>query len=112
MAPPVLTPYLIGLVTAPLVAKVVKPLLRGTVKTTVGLALQAKKLAAEAVEDVQDLAAEASAEMVSAEMASAQRAADVAAKTGPSPASAAAAVAEAAHSSRGSAGSTRRGGTA
>lgn len=64
---PFFVPYLIGLVTAPLVVKVVKPLLRGTVKTTIGVGLQAKKLAAEAAEDLQDLAAEASAEMAAAE---------------------------------------------
>ena len=60
---PPFVPYLIGLVTAPLVAKVAKPLLRGTVKTTIAVGLQMKKLAAEAAEDLQDLAAEASAEM-------------------------------------------------
>jgi Protein of unknown function (DUF5132) len=64
---PFFVPYLIGLVTAPLVVKVVKPLLRGTVKTTIEVGLQAKKLGAEAVEDLQDLAAEASAEMAAAE---------------------------------------------
>lgn len=111
MAAPVLVPYLLGLVTAPLMVKVVKPLLRGTVKTTVGLALQVKKVAAEAVEDVQDLAAEASAEMVATEMASAQRAAEVATKTGSSPATTATTVTETTHS-RGGAGTTRRGGTA
>lgn len=111
MAPPVLVPYLLGLVTAPLMAKVVKPLLRGTVKTTVGLALQVKKVAAEAVEDVQDLAAEASAEMVAAEMASAQRAAEAAPKAGSSPVATTATVTETTHS-RGGTGTTRRGGTA
>jgi Protein of unknown function (DUF5132) len=65
---PPFVPYLIGLVTAPLVVKVVKPLLRGTVKTTIEVGLQVKKLAAEAAEDLQDLAAEASAEMAAAEM--------------------------------------------
>lgn len=61
-------PYLIGLVTAPLVMKVAKPLLRSTVKTTIEVGLQAKKLAAEAAEDFQDLAAEASAELAATEM--------------------------------------------
>lgn len=106
MAPPVLIPYLIGLVTAPLIAKVVKPLLRGTVKTTVGIALQVKKLAAETVEDVQDLAAEASAEMISA-----QRSADAANKAGLTPPATAATATETTPS-RGGAGTTRRGGTA
>lgn len=62
-----LVPYLIGLVTAPLVAKIIKPILRGTVKTSVEVGLQMKKLAAEAAEDFQDLAAEANAEMAAAE---------------------------------------------
>lgn len=62
MLPAFLVPYLIGIVTAPLAGMVVKPLVRGTVKTTIGVALQVKKLAAEAAEDVQDLAAEVSAD--------------------------------------------------
>ncbi|MGH3797040.1 MAG: DUF5132 domain-containing protein [Pseudonocardiaceae bacterium] len=45
-----------------------KPLLRGTVKTTVRAVLQVKKLAAEAAEDLQDLVAEANAEFVAAEL--------------------------------------------
>lgn len=64
---PLFVPYLLGLVTAPLVAKLAKPILRGTVKATIELGLQAKKMAAEAVEDLQDLAAEASVEVVAAE---------------------------------------------
>ncbi|MGH3911860.1 MAG: DUF5132 domain-containing protein [Pseudonocardiaceae bacterium] len=65
-------PFLIGVVTAPLVGKIVKPLVRGTVKATVGAGLQIKKLAAEAAEDVQDLAAEASAQFAAAEVAEKQ----------------------------------------
>ncbi|MGH3931073.1 MAG: DUF5132 domain-containing protein [Pseudonocardiaceae bacterium] len=42
---------------------ILKPLVRGTVKTTIGVALQVKKLAVEAAEDLQDLAAEASADV-------------------------------------------------
>ncbi len=55
-------PYLIGVVTAPLVAAVAKPILRGTVRATMGISLQAKKVAAEAREDFQALAAEARTE--------------------------------------------------
>lgn len=66
--PPFVPAYLIGLVTAPLVGVVFKPLLRGSVKTTVGAALQIKKLAAEVAEDLQDLVAEANAEFVAAEL--------------------------------------------
>lgn len=65
---PFFAPYLIGLVTAPLAAKVIKPLLRGTVKTTIEVGLQAKKLATDAAEDLQNLAAEATAEMAAAEI--------------------------------------------
>jgi len=66
--PPFVVPYLIGLVTAPLAGAVTKALFRGTVKTTVGLALQLKKLAAEASEELQDLTAEASAEFAATEV--------------------------------------------
>ena len=65
---PPFIPYLLGLVTAPLVARLAKPVLRSTVKATIEIGLQARKIAAEAVEDLQDLAAEATAEMVAAEM--------------------------------------------
>jgi hypothetical protein len=58
----VVIPYLVGVVTAPLVAKAA----RGTVKAAIGVGLQAKKLAAEAAEDFQDLAMEANAEMAAA----------------------------------------------
>lgn len=58
-----LVTYLIGLVTAPLVGTVAKPLLRSTLKATVALVLQAKKLAAEAGEEFQDLLAEANADV-------------------------------------------------
>lgn len=45
-----LVPYVVGVLTAPLVGKVLKPVVRGTVKAAVGVALQVKKAAAEAVE--------------------------------------------------------------
>jgi hypothetical protein len=59
--------YLLGVVTAPVARTALEPLLRNTVKATVGLALRAKKLAAEAGEELQDIAAEASFEMAAAE---------------------------------------------
>lgn len=62
----VMLPYLVGVVTAPLVAKVVKPLARGALKTTIGISLQAKRLIAKTAEDFQDLAAEANAEVAAA----------------------------------------------
>jgi hypothetical protein len=59
-------PFLAGIVAAAFV----KPLLRATAKTTVGVALRARKLAAETVEELQDIAAEASAEAMAAKNAS------------------------------------------
>lgn len=64
--PPFL-PYLLGVVTAPVARTALEPLLRNTIKATVTLALRAKKLAAEAGEELQDIAAEASFEMAAAE---------------------------------------------
>jgi uncharacterized protein DUF5132 len=74
MARRLVTPYLFGLVTAPLVGTVAKPLLRSALKATVALVLQAKKLAAEAGEEFQDLVAEVSTDV-------ATMPADVTAKT-------------------------------
>ena len=64
-----LAPYLIGVVTAPLVARVLKPMLRGAVKTSVGVALEVRKAAAEAGEEIQDIAAEVNVEKVAADKA-------------------------------------------
>ncbi|WP_255360303.1 DUF5132 domain-containing protein [Nocardia sp. BMG51109] len=50
------------MVAAPLATKIVKPVIRGAVKTTVGLAIEAKRAAAEVSEDLQDIVAEAAAE--------------------------------------------------
>lgn len=66
--PPFMAPYLLGLITAPLAKMIVKPLVRGTIKTTIGVAIQMKKIAAEAAEDLQDLAAEASMGVAAAEV--------------------------------------------
>jgi hypothetical protein len=66
---PVLLPYLIGIVTAPLAAKIIKPIFRGVVKTTMGVALEVKRVAAEAGEELQDIAAEVSVEKVAANKA-------------------------------------------
>jgi hypothetical protein len=52
----ILAPYLIGVVTAPLAKKVLKPMWRGIVRTTAGVALEVKRTAAEASEEVQDIA--------------------------------------------------------
>lgn len=58
----VVAPYLIGVVTAPLVVKVGKALVRGTIKASVGLVSEVKKAAAEASVELHDLAAEVSAD--------------------------------------------------
>ncbi|MFI1047686.1 DUF5132 domain-containing protein [Streptomyces griseoruber] len=71
--PPVVPPFLIGLIAAPLAKRVVKPLMRGLVKTSVGLVLEVGRVAHEAREGVQDLAAEVTAE-VTAEVVAAQMA--------------------------------------
>ncbi|WP_020636829.1 DUF5132 domain-containing protein [Amycolatopsis alba] len=49
---------MIGLVIAPLAGKMVKPLARGAVRASVGVALELRKLAAQTSEELQDLAAE------------------------------------------------------
>ncbi|MGH3828909.1 MAG: DUF5132 domain-containing protein [Pseudonocardiaceae bacterium] len=62
--PPVIAPYLVGVVTAPLVVWLIKPIVRGAVKTTVALTLEAKKAAAEASAQIQGIAAEVDAAKV------------------------------------------------
>jgi hypothetical protein len=59
--------YFVGIATAPLMGTMVKPLVRGTVKTTIGIGLQVKKLATEVAEELQDIAAEASVDFVAPE---------------------------------------------
>lgn len=67
--PPVVPPFLIGLIAAPLAKRVVKPLMRGLVKTSVGLVMEVRRAAHEASEGLQDLAAEVTAEVVAAQLA-------------------------------------------
>ncbi|GED83351.1 DUF5132 domain-containing protein [Streptomyces sp. 6-11-2] len=66
--PPVVPPFLIGLITASLVKRLGKPLMRGLVKTSVGLGIEVKRAVHEAGEGIQDLAAEATAEMLAVQM--------------------------------------------
>ncbi|GJF31181.1 hypothetical protein KNE206_38810 [Kitasatospora sp. NE20-6] len=66
--PPVVPPFLIGLVVAPLAKRLLKPLVRGVVKTSVGLVLEVKKAAHEAGENIHDLAAEVAADVVAAQI--------------------------------------------
>ncbi|MER5846134.1 DUF5132 domain-containing protein [Streptomyces sp. NPDC002012] len=60
--PPVVHPFLIGLIAAPLIKRVVKPLVRGIIKTSVGLTFEVRRAAIEAGEEIQDLTAEVAAE--------------------------------------------------
>ncbi|MFH8978189.1 DUF5132 domain-containing protein [Streptomyces sp. NPDC017890] len=57
--PPVLPPFLIGLVAASLVKRVGKPLVRGIVKTSVGLGLEVQRAVHEAGAEMHGLVAEA-----------------------------------------------------
>jgi hypothetical protein len=50
--------YLLGVVTAPLLAPVVKPVFRGLVKSTILLGDEIKKVADSVREDIGDIAAE------------------------------------------------------
>jgi len=54
--------YLLGSITGVVAAKAVKPVLRSTLKTTIGIGLDLKKRAAEAAEELQDIVAEAAME--------------------------------------------------
>ncbi|MGH3637299.1 MAG: DUF5132 domain-containing protein [Mycobacterium sp.] len=63
VATPLVKPFLAGVVAGPVGLLILKPIFRGVVKATVVVALEAKKLAAEATEEFQDVAAEVSADM-------------------------------------------------
>lgn len=76
----IVVPYLIGVVTAPLVVAVAKPIVRGTVKATMGISLQAKKAAAEAREDYHVIAKEARSDEALRRADEAQKRADEAQK--------------------------------
>ncbi|MFM9610301.1 DUF5132 domain-containing protein [Streptomyces sp. V2] len=67
--PPVVPPFLIGLIAAPLAKRIVTPLMKGLVKTSVGLVLEVKRAAHEATEGLHDLAAEVTAEVMAAQLA-------------------------------------------
>lgn len=66
--PPVVPPFLIGLIAASLVKRLGKPVMRGIVKTSVGLGIEIKRAVHEAGGEIQDLAAEATAEVLAAQM--------------------------------------------
>lgn len=61
-----LRPFLVGVVAAPVGWAIFKPVARAAVKSSVILAMEAKKLAQEAGEELQDVAAEVTAEVVAA----------------------------------------------
>ncbi|MFD3586815.1 DUF5132 domain-containing protein [Streptomyces sp. NPDC058683] len=65
--PPVVPPFLIGLIAASLVKRLGKPLVRGVVKASVGLGLEVKRAVHEAGEGIHDLAAEATAGALAAQ---------------------------------------------
>ncbi|WP_256726764.1 DUF5132 domain-containing protein, partial [Streptomyces acidiscabies] len=67
--PPVVPPFLIGLIAAPLAKRIVAPLMKGLVKTSVGLVMEVKRAAHEATEGLHDLAAEVTAEVMAAQLA-------------------------------------------
>ncbi|MFG2881652.1 DUF5132 domain-containing protein [Streptomyces sp. NPDC048297] len=58
---PAVPPFLVGVIAAPLAKRVAKPLVRGVIKTSVGLTLEVKRAVIEAGEEVQCLTAEAAA---------------------------------------------------
>ncbi|WP_328664917.1 DUF5132 domain-containing protein [Streptomyces sp. NBC_00328] len=65
--PPVVPPFLIGLIAVSLVKRLGKPLVRGVVKASVGLGIEVKRAVHEAGEGIHDLAAEATAEVLAAQ---------------------------------------------
>lgn len=70
---PAVAPFAVGVMTAPLAKRVAMPLVRGVVKTSVGLVLEVKRAVIEAGEEIQGLTAQAAAE----KMASSARAGGV-----------------------------------
>ncbi|MER6112605.1 DUF5132 domain-containing protein [Streptomyces hirsutus] len=69
--PPVVPPFLIGLIAAPLAKRIFKPLVRGVITTSVGVVMEVKKAAHEAGENINDLAAEVAADVMATQIASA-----------------------------------------
>ncbi|MER7715445.1 DUF5132 domain-containing protein [Streptomyces flaveolus] len=69
--PPIVPPFLIGLIAAPLAKRFLKPLVRGVVTTSVGVVMEVKKAAHAAGENINDLAAEVAADVMASQIASA-----------------------------------------
>ncbi|KOV64746.1 DUF5132 domain-containing protein [Streptomyces sp. MMG1121] len=59
---PAIPPFLVGVITAPVAKRVAKPLVRGVIKTSVGLTLEVRRAVIEAGEEIQALTAEAATE--------------------------------------------------
>ena len=66
--PSVIPPFIVGLIAAPLLKKVARPVLRGAVKGSISLVAEVKRAAHEAGEGLQDLAAEATADLFAADL--------------------------------------------
>ncbi|MGV4988825.1 DUF5132 domain-containing protein [Streptomyces sp. NRAIS4] len=88
---PVIAPFLLGLVLAPAAKRFARPLVHGTIKTTVGLAMEMKKAAHQAGEEFHDIAAEVTAEMINAELRDDAKPVEKTAKARPAAATAGAA---------------------
>ncbi|QZZ32454.1 DUF5132 domain-containing protein [Streptomyces sp. ST1015] len=71
---PLIAPFLLGIVAAPIAKRVVKPLVQGTIKTSVGLAMDLRKAVHEVGEGFQDMAAEVTAEVMSKELSETEKA--------------------------------------
>ncbi|MGK4578987.1 DUF5132 domain-containing protein [Kitasatospora sp. HPMI-4] len=61
--PPAVPSFLVGLVVSPLAKRIVRPLARGVLKTSVEVVMDVKKCAKETRQELQGIAAEAAAEM-------------------------------------------------
>ncbi|MFB7508713.1 DUF5132 domain-containing protein [Streptomyces broussonetiae] len=59
---PAVAPFVVGVITAPLAKRVAKPLVRGVIKTSVGLTFEVKRAVIEAGEEIQSLTVQAAAE--------------------------------------------------
>ena len=55
--------FLVGVVAAPVLGAITRPLARGVIKGGIALKRQVEKMAAEVKEEMQDLAAEAAADL-------------------------------------------------
>jgi hypothetical protein len=61
--PPGIPSFLVGLVVSPLAKRIVRPLARGVLKTSVEVAMDVKKCAQETRQELQGIAAEVTAEI-------------------------------------------------